>query len=239
MNLEELQTARIVVVDDNRPSAQLVQALLTRAGLAAVQTINDPREFLARFDELAPDLLILDLHMPSVDGYTVLAEVRSRADSADLPVLVLTADTTREATHRALNLGANDFLTKPLDAPELVLRVRNLLKARVLHAGLQRRHRWLEASAHVARDLLAGSCAEPLRRVAELAHEAAEADFAVIALPTAASAPHAPVVKARIWIGDRPVAVTEAITAAFAAGAPAPDVPVRRDRLPAANGQED
>jgi signal transduction histidine kinase len=239
MNLEEWETARIVVVDDNRPSAQLVQALLTRAGLAAVQSINDPGDFLARFDELAPELLVLDLHMPGVDGYTVLAEVRSRAGAADLPVLVLTADTTREATHRALELGANDFLTKPLDAPELVLRVRNLLEARALHAGFQRRHRWLEASAQLAGDLLAGSCAEPLRRVAELAHEAAEADGAVIALPTAASTPAAPLVKPRIWVGEQPAAVTEAITAAFAAGGLPADVPERLDRLPVASSRDD
>src|SRR4051794_29416329 len=98
--------------------------------MPSVEPISSSRELLARFDELNPHLVVLDLHMPGIDGYAVLTELRLRAQAADLPVLVLTADTTRDATHRALSLGASDFLTKPLDAVELTLRVRNLLAAR-------------------------------------------------------------------------------------------------------------
>jgi len=138
-----------------------------------------------------------------------------KANGADLPVLVLTADATRSATHRALELGANDFLTKPLDATELMLRVRNLLQTRALHVGLQRRHRWLEASGRLAADLLADVCPEPLRRVSELAREAAGADAAVVALPSVPQADE-PTLSAHVWVGQHAGAAASAVADAFA-----------------------
>jgi signal transduction histidine kinase len=190
---QDLDRSRIVVVDDNLPSAELVRALLARAGMATVELISAPRDLFDRFYELKPHLVVLDLHMPGIDGYTVLTELRSRAQAADLPILVLTADTTRDATHRALSLGANDFLTKPIDATELTLRVRNLLAGRAAHEGLLQRQRWLEASAELAVDLLSGKCADPLHRVCELALAAADADCAVIIGPAAIRQPTHPV----------------------------------------------
>jgi signal transduction histidine kinase len=231
VSLRGVEKSRVVVVDDNVPSVQLVQALLSRAGLHPVQAVTDPVVLLERYDELAPDLILLDLHMPGVDGYTVLAELRRRATPAELPVLVLTADTTREATHRALQLGANDFLTKPLDAGELVLRVRNLLLMRALHVGLQRRHRWLEASGQLARDLLSGDCEDPLRRVSELARDAADADLAVVAVSGGSSNSDPVSVEARGLVGDDSVATPATIAHAFASGLVTADSPRRLDTL--------
>ena len=213
MTLRPFADARVVVVDDNVPSAELVQALLARNGLPQVRSLNDPRELLARLTELAPQLVILDLHMPGLDGYAVLEELRRYSGPADLPVLVLTADTTRDATRRALELGASDFLTKPLDAAELVLRVRNLLQARALHVALVRRQRWLEASATLPADLLTGEFRTPLRRVCELAREAAEAGFAVL-VGAAAGKDSAP--GTGPWIGERSDEAAAAVADAFA-----------------------
>jgi signal transduction histidine kinase len=207
--------SRVVVVDDNAASRQLVQLLLTRTGFSSVTGYGDARKLLADYDSLDPELVILDLHMPGMDGYAALTALRDRATAADLPVLVLTADATRAATHRALDLGANDFLTKPLDATELVLRVRNLLQARALHVGLQRRHRWLEASGRLAGDLLADVCPEPLRRVSELAREAADADAAVVALPSTPQNGE-PVLSAHVWVGEHSGAAAAVIAEAFA-----------------------
>ena len=207
--------ARVVVVDDNLPSLQLVQLLLSRSGFHSVRGVSDPRQLIARYDELKPELIVLDLHMPGMDGYATLTALRARATAADLPVLILTADATRSATHRALELGANDFLTKPLDATELMLRVRNLLQTRALHVGLRRRHRWLEASGQLAADLLADVCPEPLRRVSELAREAADADAAVVALPSVPQR-DVPTMSAHVWVGDHAGAAASAVADAFA-----------------------
>jgi signal transduction histidine kinase len=211
----DVAQSHVVVVDDNLPSLQLVQLLLARSGFRSVHGISDPRELLARYDELEPELIVLDLHMPGMDGYATLTALRARATAADLPVLVLTADATRSATHRALGLGANDFLTKPLDATELMLRVRNLLQTRALHVGLQRRHRWLEASGRLAADLLADVCPEPLRRVTELAREAAGADTAVVVLPSVSQGEE-PILTAHVWVGEHAGAAASAVADAFA-----------------------
>lgn len=212
---QDVADAHVVVVDDNLPSLQLVQLLLNRCGMRSVRAVNDPCELIARYEELEPELIVLDLHMPGMNGYATLTEVRARATAADLPVLVLTADATRSATHRALELGANDFLTKPLDATELTLRVRNLLRTRALHVGLQRRHRWLDASGKLASDLLADVCPEPLRRVSELARTAAGADAAVVALPSVPQ-PDGPALRAHVWVGELAGAAASAVTGAFA-----------------------
>jgi CheY-like chemotaxis protein len=85
-----------------------------------------------------PDLIVLDLMMPELDGYAVLEQLKRRGDPFDFrPVLVITADATPEAKRRALALGAKDFLTKPFDTLEAMLRVWNLLETRVLYKRLQ------------------------------------------------------------------------------------------------------
>lgn len=135
--LKEFADARVFAIDDNNTNLELLNALLTRAGLRKVYTSNDPIDALSRLDEIDPDLILLDLHMPQLDGYAVLSRLAVRAAGAYLPVLVLTADATPEATKRALDLGARDFLTKPFDATEVILRVRNLLETRYLYQTLR------------------------------------------------------------------------------------------------------
>jgi len=135
--LQQFSNARVLIVDDNAANVALLRAVLSRAGLTKLESVTDSSVALMRYDDLQPDLVLLDLHMPRVDGYTLLAELRERAGATYLPVVVLTADTTRQAVHRALSLGARDFLTKPIDAQELTLRVRNLLETRELHDRLR------------------------------------------------------------------------------------------------------
>lgn len=141
-----LERACVVIVDDLQVNAEILERMLTSVGVGRVHTVTDAREAVARCHEVGADLVLLDLHMPRVDGHAVLAELRARASRRDLlPVLVLTADTTAETRDRALQAGANDFLTKPLDYTEVVLRVRNLLETRRAHVELQRRNDELQA----------------------------------------------------------------------------------------------
>jgi EAL domain-containing protein (putative c-di-GMP-specific phosphodiesterase class I) len=135
--LERFHDARVVVIDDEPANLSLLMQLLRRRGLRNVHAIGDSREALAHIIETDPDLVLLDLHMPGIDGYELLAALRERAGGSYLPVLVLTADTTHQAINRALDLGARDFVTKPFDIDEVTLRVRNLLETKELHNTLR------------------------------------------------------------------------------------------------------
>jgi putative two-component system response regulator len=123
------------VVDDEPANTTLLSAMLGSWGFTAVTATNDSARVHDLCEELDPDLLFLDLHMPGTSGWDVLAALRPRVEGAlPLPVLVLTADVAPEARRRALELGARDFLTKPFDAEEVRLRTFHMLELR----GLQR-----------------------------------------------------------------------------------------------------
>jgi EAL domain-containing protein (putative c-di-GMP-specific phosphodiesterase class I)/FixJ family two-component response regulator len=130
--------ARILVVDDQEANVRLLERMLESAGVTDVHTLTDPREAVHRCLVLEPDLLLLDLHMPHIDGVAVLSALRSALpDGAFLPVIVLTADSSSDAKERALAAGAKDFLAKPLDRTEVLLRVGNLLETRALYGRVQ------------------------------------------------------------------------------------------------------
>jgi CheY-like chemotaxis protein len=135
---DEILSRRILAIDDESTNLLLLSSLLEREGYRNVRCIDDPTTALAAFAEYAPDLILLDLMMPDVDGFQLL-EAFKRYDRADafLPVLVLTADTTLQARRRALALGANDFVAKPFDLVEVGLRISNLLETRILYERLR------------------------------------------------------------------------------------------------------
>ncbi|QXI25682.1 response regulator [Pseudomonas vanderleydeniana] len=129
---------RILIIDDQRPNLDLMEQLLVREGLSNVLSSTQPLRTLDLFNSFEPDLVILDLHMPEFDGFAILEQLSRRIRAGEyLPILVLTADATRETRLRALALGAKDFISKPLDALETMLRVWNLLETRALYKTLR------------------------------------------------------------------------------------------------------
>lgn len=140
-----LEHAGILVVDDEDANLTAVRRVLVRGGYRRVHTLQDPRQALASFDEVRPDLLLLDLHMPVMDGFDVLEALRPRLEADGyLPVLVLTGDLDESVKIHALAAGARDFVTKPFEATEILLRIRNLLEARMLHLRLRQENERLE-----------------------------------------------------------------------------------------------
>ena len=130
--------SNILIVDDEETNVILLQRMLARAGYTRLTSTTDSREVLRLVEESKPDLILLDLMMPYIDGYEVLAQLATGATpNVYLPVLVLTADVSPQALQRALSAGARDFLTKPFDQTELLLRVHNLLETRHLYLALQ------------------------------------------------------------------------------------------------------
>jgi len=140
-----LQTARFLVIDDEPVSASAVEISLAAAGQEDVRIVNDPREAVAAFREYRPDIILLDISMPVMDGFEVLQHIQELIPPDDrIPVIVITADPMETTRRRALAAGANDFLTKPFGSAELRLRVRNLLETRFLHLGLREQNRLLD-----------------------------------------------------------------------------------------------
>ena len=150
-----LRACTLLLVDDEEANLDLLDALLGKAGYEHLVRTSDAREVSALAAEHSPDLVLLDLHMPHRHGLDVLSDLRAATPEGEYrPVLVLTADVTSEARDRALALGARDFVTKPFDATEVLLRVENLLDARVLHVS-ERRARERAESAEARAALLA------------------------------------------------------------------------------------
>jgi putative two-component system response regulator len=136
--------ARILVVDDLEANVVLLERMLKAGGYTRVERECDSRAALERFERSRPDLVLLDLHMPHMDGFAVLERLAELTDGEYLPTLVLTADVTAETKRRALAAGARDFLAKPLDHSELLLRIANLLETRFLHQELTNANARLE-----------------------------------------------------------------------------------------------
>lgn len=138
MTEAEMLNAKILIVDDAEANLRLLEELLAREGFMQVISTADSTRAIDLFTAFQPDLILLDLMMPELDGYAVL-EILSRHIAKDeyLPVLVLTADATIAAKRKALALGAKDFLTKPFDTIEAMLRVWNLLETRMLYRQLK------------------------------------------------------------------------------------------------------
>jgi PleD family two-component response regulator len=142
---EIIQKSRILIVDDQAANVLLLERILQQGGYTNLSKTTDPRQVLEFFALYKPDLILLDLMMPHVDGYALLTQLRSRIpDNHYLPILVLTADVAPKAKQQALSLGAKDFLTKPFDATEVLLRVYNLLETRWLSVQLQEQIKALE-----------------------------------------------------------------------------------------------
>jgi len=137
--------ARLLIVDDSVANLSLLKNILNRVGFTQVETLEDSRQTFERVEQFRPDLIILDLNMPHLDGFAVMQQLRKIIPhDTFLPVLVLTADATGETKRKALSAGANDFVTKPFNSSEVFMRIRNLLQIRFLHLQLQEHNQTLE-----------------------------------------------------------------------------------------------
>jgi putative two-component system response regulator len=157
--------ARILIVDDREDNTAALSKVLRRAGYAISISITDPVEALSKVEGFQPDLLLLDWHMEPLSGLDFIEALKNRIAPDDMPpVLVLTADMTVETRREALAVGATDFLCKPFDVSEVLLRIRNLLQMRLLHQRLQDTRNELETQVSDRTNELAQTLSE-LRRV--------------------------------------------------------------------------
>ena len=156
------RTARILVVDDIAPNVELLEALLTAAGYM-VDTAFDGTEALQRADENPPDLVILDVMMPGMNGFEVAQRLKADPRQRFTPILLLTAlDQTKDKVE-GLEAGADDFLSKPFNRAELMARVRSLLRIKSLHDEVEQKNHVLDTllRRYVSEEIVADLHANP------------------------------------------------------------------------------
>lgn len=132
-----LTRMKILVVDDEPANVALLEELLLEGGFAQVELVTDSKAVLAACKKFEPDLVLLDLMMPPPDGFTILETLRAETENGFLPIIILTADANEQTKIRALRKGATDFLLKPFDHSEVLLRIANALETRRLHLQLE------------------------------------------------------------------------------------------------------
>ena len=138
---------KFFLVDDQEMNIHLLERILKRQGFVHIESTIDSTDAIAQILAYEPDLILLDYHMPVKSGIDILRDLKQFVPaSVYLPVIVLTADTSSEAKQQALSQGAKDFLAKPLDRAEVVLRIQNLLETRFLYLQLQRQNDELQGT---------------------------------------------------------------------------------------------
>ena len=160
--------SKIMIVDDEPGNVLLLEQMMINEGYSSLHCTSDSTQSLKLFTEVQPDLILLDLNMPRMDGFEVMEKLKELDPQSLVPILVLTALRDEETKLRALRSGAKDFLSKPFDLTEASLRIKNLLEMRMLHQRVQMHNQILEDQVQV--------------RTAELERSAEElTDFAYIA----------------------------------------------------------
>lgn len=145
MRKDILKKSKILIVDDQPANVELQENILREHGFIGIQKLTDARLVLPLFADFQPDLVLLDLRMPHIDGLSLMKQLRSQVpEGTYLPFVVVTADLSQRVRQEALGLGAKDFLTKPINPGEVVLRIYNLLETRFLYLQLDEHNRELD-----------------------------------------------------------------------------------------------
>jgi putative two-component system response regulator len=158
--------ARILVIDDQEQNIRLLTRILEKDGYEEVRSTSNSAEALGIYKEFKPDLVLLDVHMREKDGFEVLQEIVAHNANTHVPVLMITADDSAAVKHRALALGAKDFIGKPFDSGEVLLRIRNLLETQLLYERLRNQNADLEKKVVERTRELEQSQLEVLERLA-------------------------------------------------------------------------
>jgi cyclic di-GMP phosphodiesterase len=141
--MDSSQGAKVLIVDDQAEVVDVMGAILTHQGFV-VESASDGLEGLARAIEGSPDIILLDISMPNMNGFETCRRLKNGSGTQGIPVVMFTSQADRESRITALQAGANDFLGKPVDSTELVVRVNNLLKVKKYQDVLEDHSRILE-----------------------------------------------------------------------------------------------
>ncbi len=130
---EQIYNAKVLVVDDQDVSIKLLDSILRKAGYKHITAITDSRKAFETYKQIRPDILLLDLNMPGCDGFEVMKQLARIDEGSYLPILVISGVEDKNLRFKALASGAKDFLIKPYDRVEVLIRIHNILEVRMLH----------------------------------------------------------------------------------------------------------
>jgi signal transduction histidine kinase len=157
----DLNTGRVLIVDDQEANRLLLRDLLESQGHEVAEAV-DGLDALQRVADAAPDVVLLDVGMPGIDGFEVCRRLKAAPATASIPVLLVTALSQRDQRLLGIGAGANDYITKPIDKSDLGLRVRNAIRMRQLHMEIEGQYRRLE-KLELLRDSLVHMIVHDLR----------------------------------------------------------------------------
>ena len=167
-------TANILIVDDSRETTQVTRKFLDRAGFRDLVCENDGSKVASIFEKHPPDLLVLDVVMPEKNGLEILGEIRSESRFDNVPVVILTSHTDNQTKRRAFELGASDFLHKPIIESELITRITNTLLANAHSTFVANYSKKLEQEVKIRTSELVASRREAIQclaRAAEISYD--------------------------------------------------------------------
>lgn len=163
---EKILSSKIFIVDDSLENVQLLTDLLKRRGFQNIHSVTESLKAVETYLEIQPDLVLLDLNMPHLDGFGVMEQLNALDDHSDVPVIVLTAKTDQEIRIRAFEAGVRDFISKPFNIKEVINRIQNWLEVRLLHKEISNQNRELEARVRERTQKLAHTQREIVKRLA-------------------------------------------------------------------------
>ncbi len=169
MNNYLVAQSHILCIDDEAANLKLLDRMLRAEGYQQLTLIADPREVLAQYHASRPDLILLDINMPHLDGYQVMAQLLALEDPLMPPIVILTAQNNHDFLLKALAQGARDFISKPFDRVELLMRVRNLLFAHLAHRMLHDQNTVLEEMVSQRTEALQQSRLQVVQRLGRAA----------------------------------------------------------------------
>ncbi|NTV28518.1 MAG: response regulator [Candidatus Omnitrophica bacterium] len=157
--------ARILIVEDDRVSSNLIKAILKEAGFRNIRSMLNAKKVVDVYTSYKPDLMVLDLNLPDLDGFEVMRRLKALDPEDYLPILVISGDADEHVHLRALTAGAKDFLGKPYERAKVLLRARNLIETRLLHCEIKNKNKELELLVEARTKELRDSRIDVIRRL--------------------------------------------------------------------------
>ncbi|MBF0331043.1 MAG: response regulator [Candidatus Omnitrophica bacterium] len=165
ISAEAILNAKVLIVEDDKVSRRILETILLSSGFRNVRAIPNAKRIRKIYATFQPDLLILDLGLPGIDGFQVMRYLKDDQPDDYLPILVITSESDERVHLRALAGGAKDFLTKPYDRPKVLLRARNLIEVRLLYRELCGKNDELEQRVRERTKELRNSRLDVIRRL--------------------------------------------------------------------------